>query len=301
MEPTSCPILEAEPLAPHLFWRIGGPADLYAAPRTEAELLFCLRLARDRALPVLALGGGSNLLVADGGFRGLAVAYRNQDEDQAIRGDRMRIRIGSGALLAPTARRLSRLGWAGLEWAEGIPGTLGGAVAGNAGAYGGDIASTLHAVEVLSGAERFERWNLSECAFAYRRSRFGELGAAAAFISAVTLLLRADDPERLSARMQQIGQERKAKTPAGLSCGSVFKNPPGASAGRLIEAAGLKGWEEGPAQVSPIHANYIVNRGGATADDVRRLIARVQTAVENHSGIRLEPEVRMVGFAPPRS
>ncbi|MBK8230295.1 MAG: UDP-N-acetylmuramate dehydrogenase [Candidatus Eisenbacteria bacterium] len=301
MEPTPCALLEHEPLAPHLFWRIGGPADLYAEPRTEAELLHCLRLARDRRLPVLALGGGSNLLVADGGFRGLAIAYQNQEEDQAIRGDRMRVRIGAGALLAPTGRRLSRLGWAGLEWAEGIPGTLGGAVAGNAGAYGGDIASALHAVEVLADAERFERWNLADCAFGYRKSRFGAIGATSAFISAVTFLLRAEDPERLAARMQAIGQERKAKTPAGLSCGSVFKNPEGASAGRLIEQAGLKGLEEGPAQVSPLHANYIVNRGGATADQVRRLIARIRAAVEKECGIRLEPEVRMIGFDPPQS
>ena len=298
MLPIACLIREGIPLAAHTFWKIGGPAARLAEPRTEAELLFCLSLAREEGWPLLALGGGSNVLISDQGFPGLVVIYGDESESTARKGDRLRLRLGSGALLAPAARRWARQGWAGLEWAEGIPGTIGGAIAGNAGAYGGDIASTLRSVEVLADSARFESWTVADCRFAYRRSAFRDLAPEQAFVSAATFLLRADDTAALTARMSRIGAERKSKTPGGLSCGSVFKNPEGGSAGRLIEEAGLKGASEGAAQVSEVHANYIVNRGGAHAADVVRLIERIRARVREHSGILLEPEVRLIGPMP---
>ncbi|MFN8546885.1 MAG: UDP-N-acetylmuramate dehydrogenase [Candidatus Eisenbacteria bacterium] len=285
-----------EPLSAHTFWKLGGPARHFAEPNTEEELLYCLRRAEAEGWRVLALGGGSNLLIADSGFDGLAIAYRGASESAVEKGERARVRLGAGALLAPAARRWARQGWAGLEWAEGIPGTIGGAVAGNAGAYGGDVAGALRSVEVLSDATRVESWTVEDCGFAYRRSHLRELGPGRAFVVAATFLFRRSEPTRLVERMSAIGAERKAKTPAGLSCGSVWKNPPGDHAGRLIESAGLKGLREGAAEISTVHANYIVNRGGALASDVLRLIERVEAAIEDRFGVRLEREVQLIGY-----
>jgi len=297
MIPQPVEIRSDEPLSAHTFWKLGGPARHFAEPNTEEELLYCLGRANAEGWQVLALGGGSNLLIADSGFDGLAISYRGASESAVEKADRARVRLGAGALLAPAARRWARQGWAGFEWAEGIPGTIGGAVAGNAGAYGGDVASALRSVEILSDATRTESWTIADCGFSYRRSRLRELGPLRAYVVAATFLLQRDDPARLLERMAAIGAERKAKTPAGLSCGSVWKNPPGDHAGRLIEAAGLKGAGEGAAEVSRVHANYIVNRGGACAADVLRLIERVEATVEAHFGVRLEREVQLVGYA----
>ncbi len=290
---------EGRPLAPLTSWKIGGPAAWFAEPETVADLRECLGFAADRGIPVLALGGGSNVLVADSGYRGLVLRYRDARVDIEAGSDTRRARIGAGALLARTARSLAQFGCAGLEWAEGIPGTIGGAVAGNAGAYGGEMAERVREVETFSAADSSRTLAGADCGFGYRQSRFRGQDPTQVFIVAVTLELRRDDPGRLFARMQEIRDQRRARTPVGLSCGSVFRNPPGDSAGRLIEAAGLKGAVRGGARISPAHANYIVNGGEASAGDVRALIALAQERVLAESGILLETEVLFVGFEKP--
>lgn len=294
LEPTS--LLERQMLAPRTAWQIGGPADWLAEPTTPDEVAELLRYAADRHLPVLALGGGSNLLMADAGYRGLVIEYADRTVSELEPFGSGHFRLGAGALFAPTARRLARAGFAGLEWAEGIPGTIGGAIAGNAGAYGGEIAEVVERVEVVTANVGRQEFTRAECRFQYRTSRFKTSSSCAEFIVAATVALHPGDAEALDQRMKQIGAERKRKTPAGLSCGSVFKNPPGEHAGALIERAGLKGRRAGGAEISTIHANYIVNRDGASAADVRALIELARAEVARQFGIELEPEVRLVGF-----
>jgi len=258
---------------------------------------------------VLVLGGGSNLLCSDDGFAGLVVRYTasavdptlSDEPDGASAGSGEQIfRVEAGAALASLARRFANAGWAGLEWAEGIPGTVGGAIAGNAGAYGGDIAHCLVDVEVHTAGSGTAVLTNLECDFGYRRSVFQRTVAGApAIILAGRFRLRKEDPESLRHRIREIAAQRRSRTPAGLSCGSVFRNPPGASAGALIEAAGLKGATRGQAQISTQHANYIINRGGASAGDVMALIVAAREAVWRTTGIELQLEVRCVGWSPP--
>lgn len=318
MSPSPPPLHENQPLAPFTTWQIGGPARWFAEPRDPQELAACLVFARDRGLPVFALGGASNVLVSDRGFPGLAVRYLDDSEtlEVAPDGHSAQLRVGSRALLSRLARRGARQGWAGLEWAEGIPGTVGGAIVGNAGAYGGEISGIVERVGVVAiddpeegpaalgaisdePATRLVReWSAPRCRFAYRTSRFKELGAERAFVVHATLRLRRGDPDTLTARLREIGERRKAASPAGKSCGSVFQNPPGDHAGRLVQAAGLRGRVQGHARIAPEHGNYIVNMGGATAADVLALIVDARLEVARQSGIVLQPEVRLVGFTP---
>jgi UDP-N-acetylmuramate dehydrogenase len=298
MTPRSPLIQENRLLAPLTSWRIGGAADFFAEPAAPSELAECLREAERLGATVFALGGGSNVLVADEGFRGMVIRYSDRTEVLEPGGERGRVRAGAGVSLARLARRLAREGWAGLEWAEGIPGTIGGAVVGNAGAYGSEIGNVVAEVESDALDTGRVTRRVEECEFRYRHSRFRRSGATAEFVLAATFELRRDDPVLLGERVREIAASRKARTPVGLSCGSVFKNPPGRSAGQLIEQAGLKGSESGGAQISPLHGNYIVNRGGATARDVLALIHRARARVREECGIVLELEVHCVGCAP---
>ncbi len=285
------------PLAPLTSLKIGGSAAWFAQPSSPAELLACLQAAEQHGRPVFALGGGSNLLVADSGYAGLVLRYYDATERLEESGATARLRAGARAPLAGTARRLAHAGWSGLEWAEGIPGTVGGAVVGNAGAYGGDIASVVCEVEVCS-LEGTAVIAGADCGFAYRDSRFHGQDPTRVFITAVTFELRVGDPEALASRVRAIGESRKARTPVGLSCGSVWKNPEGDSSGRLIEAAGLKGEARGGARISPLHANYIVNESHASAEDVLALMRLARRKVFEATGILLAPEVMLVGFPP---
>jgi UDP-N-acetylmuramate dehydrogenase len=199
--------------------------------------------------------------------------------------------------MAGTARRLGAMGWAGLEWAEGVPGTIGGAVFGNAGCYGGDIAGLLLSANLLVG-DTVEEWPAERMGYGYRRSALKDAPAPAAgtppLILAASLRLERGDLAALAAAMARIAAERKSKTPWGSSCGSVFKNPPGHSAGQLIERAGLKGTRVGNAEISQRHANYIVNLGGASSDDVLGLITIARETVSQQFGVDLELEVRVL-------
>jgi UDP-N-acetylmuramate dehydrogenase len=289
-------IREHEPLARYTSWRIGGPARCFAEVATPEELRAALAWGRSRGLPALILGGGTNMLVRDVGFPGLVLRYRAQELSLEAGGDTVRALIGAGAPMAGTARRLARQGYAGLEWAEGLPGTIGGAVYGNAGCYGGDVAGCLLRAWLLLG-QTVEEWPVERLGYGYRTSalkRAASGGSDAPVVLAAEFRLAPADPGALAARMEQTALARRSKTPSGQSCGSVFKNPPGDSAGRLIEAAGLKGTRIGAAEIAQKHPNYIVNLGGASSDDVLRLIDLARERVARESGVQLDLEVQIV-------
>jgi UDP-N-acetylmuramate dehydrogenase len=288
-----------EPLARHTTFRIGGPADLLLVARTTAELCAWVRLAKEHDVPTLILGIGSNVLVADAGVRGLTLinacrGFRISPEGELV--------VESGAALSRVARATARAGWQGLEWAAGIPGTLGGAVVGNAGAFGGCMADiTRHATLLLPDG--------SECSVAtadlgydYRISALKrthiETALSGAIVLDATLNLQRGDVAELTERVAQIGAARRARQPAGHCAGSIFKRTAGYPAGFLIDQAGLKGTRIGGAIVSPKHANFIMNAGNATADDVLALMELVHQTVWEAFEQRIEPEIELIGEWP---
>ncbi|MBS1964277.1 MAG: UDP-N-acetylmuramate dehydrogenase [Chloroflexi bacterium SZAS-1] len=290
----SVTIIENEPLAKYTSWRIGGPARWFANATTADELREALAWAHVHAVPVFVLGGGTNLLVRDAGFAGLVLRYRDTSLQLRPQGERATAHIGAGAPMAGTVRRLAAQGWAGLEWAEGLPGTIGGAVFGNAGCYGGDIAGVLQRAWLLASNE-IEEWPTERFVFGYRTSvlKAAQTQPAPIVLAAEFALQRADR-QALAEQMDRTAAERKSKTPWGSSCGSVFKNPPSTSAGRLIEAAGLKGARIGQAEIAQKHANYIVNLGGASSDDILALIELARERVQREFGIELVLEVQIL-------
>ncbi len=301
-------ILEQVSLAPLTAWRIGGPARYLATVRSAHGVRQALEFAARLQLPVWVLGGGSNLLISDAGLAGMVIRMRDTHMDIVTTGSgSASVEVGAGAPMAKSVRQLVAAGWQGLEWAEGLPGTLGGAVYGNAGCYGGDMAGVVRRVQVWQ-AGRLEEWETTQMGFAYRTSTLKQsnmsrmqMGMQVAdvgpLVVGATLAVVQADPHQLAAIMANTAALRKGKTPQGSSCGSVFKNPPGESAGRLIEAAGLKGYRHGGAQVADKHANYIVNVGGATSADVRAVVAHIQQRVMEYCGVYLEPEVQILGEA----
>lgn len=289
-------IREHEPMERHTSWRAGGTARFYAEPASVEEARTLVAWAREHAVPLVWAGRGTNTLVRDEGFPGLIAFYRAQAWSLEEHGDTALLRVEAGAPMAGQSRRLTAMGWAGLEWAEGLPGTVGGAVFGNAGCYGGDTAHSIVSAELLVG-DTVETWPVERLDYGYRTSLLKQQLAvepASSLIVAATFKLTRSDPVALAERTAAIAAERKRKTPSGSSCGSVFKNPPGDSAGRLIEAAGLKGHRVGAAEISPLHANYIVNTGGATATDILALADLARTTVHDRFGITLEFEVRIL-------
>lgn len=294
-------MIEHEPLAPHTSWRIGGPARYYREVAHPDDLRAALTWARERDLPVFLLGGGTNTLIRDAGFPGLVLRYVASDwHIQAhMEDERGTLCVQAGAPMAGTVRRIAAQGWGGLEWAEGLPGTVGGAVFGNAGCYGGDIAGALERAWVLVGDE-VELWTVGDMNYTYRSSRLKtqarqQATSSAPVVLAADLSVQRADPHELAATMARTAAARKERTPWGRSCGSVFKNPPtSASAGQLIDRAGLKGQRIGAAEISTKHANYIVNLGGASSDDVLHLIDLVHSTVQRQFGIDLELEVQIL-------
>ncbi|MDI7249384.1 MAG: UDP-N-acetylmuramate dehydrogenase [Bacillota bacterium] len=285
-------VRSSEPMSRHTSFRVGGPADLYLRPADRPSLVAALDVLAGAGLPVLVVGLGTNLLVRDGGIRGAVVSTALLG-GWHLEGDRLVARCGSA--LSGLARATARAGWSGLEFAAGIPGTLGGAVAMNAGAHGACLADVLERVTVLgdSGPLTLGR---DEAGFAYRDSR---VRREKLVVTEAVLRLRPTSPAQAEERIRQVLRARAESQPRGVpSAGSFFRNPPGMAAGALIEQAGCKGMRVGGAEVSPVHANFLVNRGGASARDVLTLAARVRERVAERFGIWLEPEVEVVGEDP---
>lgn len=301
-------MIENHPLAKHTSWRIGGPARYYREVGDPEALRAARHWARERELPTFVLGGGTNLLVREAGFAGLVIRYTAREWRIEEQGDSALLTAQAGAAMAGMVRRVSAQGWGGLEWAEGLPGTVGGALFGNAGCYGGDIAGVLRRAWLLVGGE-VQVWPVERLQYGYRTSILKEQrhnrqphqngqphtdDTDDSIILAAELQLARADADELAEKMAQIAATRKAKTPWGSSCGSVFKNPPEHSAGYLIEQAGLKGRRIGGAQISEKHANYIVNLGGARSSDILQLIDLARTRVHEMTGIEMELEVQIL-------
>ena len=278
-----------EPLAPYTTWRIGGPADLLAHPVGREDLAIAVSWAGEHDIPWRILGNGSNLLVRDAGVRGLVLWMRRTLEAVEIRGTG--IEAGAGASLPAVANRAASAGLAGLEFGAGIPGTIGGAIVMNAGWHEHEIGNVVSSVEYLEADGTSSSWSHDACAFAYRRSAFrGRRG----IVLGCRLELVRDDPEQVESRLESFAASRKENQPTELaSCGSVFLKPPGDFAGRLIDAAGLKGLRVGGVEVSSKHANFFVNVGGGTCDDVLALVERVEAEVEKRFGIELVREFEL--------
>ena len=285
-------LLLNEPMSRHTTFRVGGPADVLFMPQSDEQLLGALDAAARCGVPALVIGNGSNLLVRDGGLRGLVIALGEEYGDIRITGNILEAQ--AGATLAKVAAAAQSHGLSGLEFASGIPGTLGGGCAMNAGAYNGQLSDVLVDARVLLDGclQTFPREGLE---MGYRTTL--PLCRGGIVLSA-RFELRPDDPEAIAARMRELNARRRDKQPLNYpSAGSVFKRPEGRFAGKLIEDAGLKGRSIGGALVSEKHAGFIVNTGGATAGDVLALIALIQDEVQARFGVRLETEVRILGEA----
>lgn len=279
-----------ESMARHTSWRVGGPADRYFAPDDEQALdEFLASLPPDE--PLTWLGLGSNLLVRDGGIRGTVIVLTRLAE-RLQQTDDLGITAGAGSACAKVARFSAEAGLSGAEFLAGIPGTLGGALAMNAGAFGTETWSVVDWVETVDRCGRRHRRQSDEFTIGYRSVR----GVADEWFMAAGLKLEPDADGGARQRIRELLARRSQSQPMGLpSCGSVFRNPPGDYAGRLIERCGLKGFRIGRAYVSDKHANFIINSGGATAADIEGLIEYVQSAVRLQTGVELEAEVRIIG------
>lgn len=291
------PVIEIkESLAKHTSVKVGGTADRFTVAKNSTDLERAVRWALAEGTPYLILGSGSNIVMGDGGFRGLIIksisrGVRVVEEDDAG----AEVELESGTFLPTAAKRLATQGLAGLEWGVGIPGTAGGAVVGNAGAYGGVTVDTLTEVDGLTSDGDLRVVSNEALGFVYRSSTIkrGELDLPV--VLRVRHRLRREDPDAITGRIQGFLAERKRKQPTEPSVGSTFKNPPGTHAGILIESLGLKGTRIGGAMVSPKHANYIINTGNATAADVRSLVDLVRATVLERSGVALETEIEFKG------
>ena len=289
-----CPDLELreqEPMSRHTTFRIGGPVRLMALPKTEKEAQAVLKTAWELECPPFFLGNGSNLLVADAGYEGFVLKLaRGMDQVQEVN---RRLVAGSAMLLSQLAWAALGRGLAGLEFAHGIPGSLGGAITMNAGAYGGEMAQVVTAVTCLTRTGELQTVPADRCAFSYRHSAFSD---GSRLILKAEFSLPQGDPEEIRAKIEDLAQRRREKQPLEYpSAGSMFKRPPGHFAAALIDQCGLKGLTVGGAQVSEKHAGFVVNRGGATCADVLALVDQVRERVLRQTGVELEMEVRVLG------
>ena len=284
-------IFEQESMKKHTTFRIGGPADVFAVPDTAEKAAQIIRICREQGVPFYVIGNGSNLLVSDRGVRGVVIQiYKNLS---AISVDGEVLTVQAGAMLSVIAKKALACGLAGFEFASGIPGTIGGAAVMNAGAYGGEMRDVLLDVTVLTREGELRTVPASELKLGYRYSVIPENGW---IVLGARLRLHSGDPEQIRARMEELKEQRVTKQPLDLpSAGSTFKRPEGYFAGKLIMDAGLRGFTVGGAQVSEKHCGFVVNRGDATAEDVRRLIAEVSARVQAQFGVKIEPEVKMLG------
>jgi UDP-N-acetylmuramate dehydrogenase len=288
-------IKEDEPLSVHTSMKVGGKADYYIKPRTEESLVGVISVLRELRTPYYLLGGGTNVIVKDGGFRGAIISIGKDLDAVDIDEKRGIMTVGAGAALPAAAKKAADVGLSGLESVSGIPGAVGGALYMNAGSYGGDMSQVVIQAKVYDAEDdRVRVMNLYEMRLGYRSSVFQTSGASV--ILSVTFSLKRRDTMMIKSDMRTYAKRRTSVQPMDMpSAGSFFKRPVGAYAGALIERAGLKGVSVGGARVSDKHAGFIVNTGGATASDILALMTKIQEAVRANSGYDLEPEPRIIG------
>ena len=285
-------------LARYTAARVGGPADYLMVVESAADLETATCYLWDLEIPFLILGGGSNVLVSDAGVRGVVLINRARKMRFDTQSKAPRVLAESGSNLGMVARQAANRGLAGLEWASGIPGTVGGAVVGNAGAHGGDMAGSLLVAEILHREKRnqyhHEQWTVDQLDYSYRSSVIKRQNMDAVVLDA-RLKLAPSTKEAVLYKMESFLEQRRKTQPPGASMGSMFKNPPGDYAGRLIDAAGLKGSRIGGAQISSLHANFFINTGGATAADIYQLLQVAHDRVASRFSVNLELEIELVG------
>ena len=284
-------ILINEPMSRHTTFRVGGPADFFVTPKAKEEVRDVVRICKEAGMPYYIIGNGSNLLVSDAGYRGVIVQIYKEMNEVKVEGDL--VKAQAGALLSGIAAKALGAELSGFEFASGIPGTIGGACVMNAGAYGGEMKDVLESVTVLTGEGKIIELGRNELELGYRTSVIAKKGY---IVLGAVLKLERGDGEKIKTYMDELKEKRVTKQPLEYpSAGSTFKRPEGYFAGKLIEDAGLRGFQVGGAQVSEKHCGFVINRDHATAADIMELMRQVQSRVKENSGVDLEPEVKRLG------
>ena len=284
-------ILTDEPMSRHTTFRVGGPADFFVTPKAKEEVRDVIRICKEAGMPYYIIGNGSNLLVSDAGYRGVIVQIYKEMNEVKVEGDL--VKAQAGALLSGIAAKALGAELSGFEFASGIPGTIGGACVMNAGAYGGEMKDVLESVTVLTGEGKIIELSRNELELGYRTSVIAKKGY---IVLGAVLKLERGDGEKIKTYMDELKEKRVTKQPLEYpSAGSTFKRPEGYFAGKLIEDAGLRGFQVGGAQVSEKHCGFVINRNHATAADIMELMRQVQIRVKENSGVDLEPEVKRLG------
>jgi UDP-N-acetylmuramate dehydrogenase len=286
-------VAEGEPLESRTSFGIGGPAEFYIELSKPHAITDAIEGCKERSIPYLLLGAGTNVLIADRGVEGLVIRVENRDYHI----DGTRVRAGAGLKMMRLARIVADANLRGFEFAIGVPGSVGGAVYQNAGCWGRELGEVLVEVDGFAPGVGKKKWNPIDLKLGYRTSALRDGALKGSLVMGATIQLERGDGEEAKRMMAKLTKDRNETQPIKTkNCGSVFKNPHGDSAGRLVQAAGLKGLREGKAAVSTLHGNFIINEGGATAADVRRLIEKVQLEVKRRFNVDLEPEVEFVGL-----
>ena len=284
-------ILIDEPMSRHTTFRVGGPADFFVIPKAKEEVRDVIRICKEAGMPYYIIGNVSNLLVSDAGYRGVIVQIYKEMNEVKVEGDL--VKAQAGALLSGIAAKALGAELSGFEFASGIPGTIGGACVMNAGAYGGEMKDVLEFVTVLTGEGKIIELGRNELELGYRTSVIAKKGY---IVLGAVLKLERGDGEKIKTYMDELKEKRVTKQPLEYpSAGSTFKRPEGYFAGKLIEDAGLRGFQVGGAQVSEKHCGFVINRDHATAADIMELMRQVQIRVKENSGVDLEPEVKRLG------
>ena len=284
-------ILIDELMSRHTTFRVGGPADFFVTPKAKEEVRDVIRICKEAGMPYYIIGNGSNLLVSDAGYRGVIVQIYKEMNEVKVEGDL--VKAQAGALLSGIAAKALGAELSGFEFASGIPGTIGGACVMNAGAYGGEMKDVLESVTVLTGEGKIIELSRNELELGYRTSVIAKKGY---IVLGAVLKLERGDGEKIKTYMDELKEKRVTKQPLEYpSAGSTFKRPEGYFAGKLIEDAGLRGFQVGGAQVSEKHCGFVINRDHATAADIMELMRQVQIRVKENSGVDLEPEVKRLG------
>jgi UDP-N-acetylmuramate dehydrogenase len=282
------------PMKEHTGLAIGGPADVFLRPEDPLSIRNLMVTLKKKGVPFFTLGGGTNVLIGDGGIEGVVLSLREFGRVEVLKegGSHAELFVEAGVPLQKLVNFCKERGYSGVEGLTGIPGSVGGAICGNAGSYGFEIKDTLTSVAIMDADGRLDRFKAEGIGFGYRKSDL----APADIVLSANMKLRRDEKEAVAARTEKFFSEKKQTQPISeRSAGCVFKNPEGASAGRLIDEAGCKGMKAGGIEVSTVHANFFVNKGGGTASDYRELMDRVSSIVQKRFGITLEPEIRVAG------